>query len=56
MLHILCSQILPAQVPVFSPNMMQNNFLLIKDHIGLFAIARNMYDCMFLSCHVRVSE
>ena len=43
-------------MPVFSPNMMQNNFLLIKDHIGLFAIAKNMYDCMFLSHHVCVSE
>ena len=37
------SQILPAYMPVLSPNMMQNRFLLIKDHIGFFAIAKNMY-------------
>ena len=31
-------------MPVLSPNMMQNSFLLIKDQIGFFAIAKNMYN------------
>ena len=32
-------------MPVLSPNMMQNSFLLIKDQIGFFAILLKI--CMF---------